>query len=42
MASPVRPGMGMGHDTMGVMGGMGSGMGRRVTRGMTEDGYHGM
>jgi hypothetical protein len=34
----VRPGMGIGHDTMGVVGGMG----RRVTRGMADDGYHGM
>lgn len=34
----VRPGMGMGHDTMGVVGGIG----RRVTRGMADDGYHGM
>jgi len=33
--SPVRPSMGMGHEVMG-------GMGRRVTRGMVDDGYHGM
>ena len=35
MSSPIR--MGMGHDTMGMQG-----MGRIVTRGMVEDGYHGM
>jgi len=34
----MRPGIGMGHDAMGVV----DGMGRRITRGMGDHGYHGM
>jgi hypothetical protein len=36
MNSPIR--IGMGHEAMGIPGGMG----RRVTRGMVEEGYHGI